>query len=95
MLTRTRACEQLQKFCEHEQASTCVIFASNLRIGQIFASTFKLNGTIRYTSSGDRHHKMGEGSQQLSVKGTNLEHKHSLYIPPPTPKKGFMDYIFG
>ena len=24
--------------------------------------------------SGDRHHKMGEGSQQLSVKGTKLEH---------------------
>ena len=35
-----RACEQLQKFCEHEQASTNVIFASDWSKGQIFASTF-------------------------------------------------------
>ena len=28
-LTRMRACEQLQKFFEHEKASTRVIFASN------------------------------------------------------------------
>ena len=30
-----RACEQLQKFLEHEQASTHVIFASNSSKGQI------------------------------------------------------------
>ena len=36
MLTRMRACEQLQKFCEHEQASTRVIFASNSSKGHIF-----------------------------------------------------------
>ena len=35
MLTGMRACEQLQKFCEHEQASTRVIFASNSSKGQI------------------------------------------------------------
>ena len=34
-LTRWGACEQLQKFCEHEQASTRVIFASNSSKGQI------------------------------------------------------------
>ena len=34
MLTRVRACEQLQKFCEHEQASTRLIFASNSSKGQ-------------------------------------------------------------
>ena len=34
-LTRMRACEQLQKFCEHEQASTRVIFANNSSKGQI------------------------------------------------------------
>ena len=34
-LTRMRACEQLQKFLEHEKASTRVIFASNSSKGQI------------------------------------------------------------
>ena len=29
ILTKIRACEHLQKFCEHEQASIHVIFASN------------------------------------------------------------------
>ena len=29
ILTKMRACEQLQKFCEHEQASTLLFFASN------------------------------------------------------------------
>ena len=41
ILPKFRACEHLQKFCEHEQAS-------NSSTGQIFASTFKLDGTIQY-----------------------------------------------
>ena len=40
--------ENLQKFCKHKQASTHLSFASNPSKGQNFASTFKLNGTIRY-----------------------------------------------
>ena len=40
-LTKIRA-------CEHEQASTHLIFASNSSKGQTFASTFKLDGTSRY-----------------------------------------------
>ena len=48
ILTKIRAREQLQNFGEHEQGSTHAIFASNSSKGQIFASTFKLNGTIRY-----------------------------------------------
>ena len=35
ILTKIRACEHLQKFCEHEQASTYLIFASNSSEGQI------------------------------------------------------------
>ena len=35
ILTKIRACEHLQKFCEHEQASTHLIFASNSSKGQI------------------------------------------------------------
>ena len=35
ILTKIRACEHLQKFWEHEQASTRVIFASNSSKGQI------------------------------------------------------------
>ena len=34
-LTKIRACEHLQKYCEHEQASTHLIFASNSSKGQI------------------------------------------------------------
>jgi len=35
ILMKIRACEQKQNFCEHEQASTYLIFASNLSKGQI------------------------------------------------------------
>ena len=35
ILTKIRACEHLQKFCEYEQASTRVIFVSNSGKGQI------------------------------------------------------------
>ena len=35
ILTKIRACEHLQKFCDHEQASTHLIFASNSSKGQI------------------------------------------------------------
>ena len=35
ILTKIRACEHLQKFCEHEKASTHLIFASNSSKGQI------------------------------------------------------------
>ena len=45
ILTKIRAREHLQKFCEREQEST-----SNSSKGQIFASTFKLDRTIRYPS---------------------------------------------
>ena len=35
ILRKIRACERLQKFFEHEQASTPLIFATNLSKGQI------------------------------------------------------------
>ena len=35
ILTKIRACEHLQKFCEHEHASTHLIFASTSRKGKI------------------------------------------------------------
>ena len=35
ILTKIRACEHLQKFCEHEQASTHLIFTSNSSKGQV------------------------------------------------------------
>ena len=44
MLTRMRACERLQKFCEHEQASTRVIFASNSSKGHIFRAPLNWMG---------------------------------------------------
>ena len=35
ILMKIRACERLQKFCKHEQASTHLIFASNSNKSQI------------------------------------------------------------
>ena len=35
ILTNIRSCEHAQKFCEHEQAGTHLIFTSNLRKGKI------------------------------------------------------------
>ena len=43
--SRILACEQLQKVCEHEQTSN---FLRAIRAMAQFASTFILNGTIRY-----------------------------------------------
>ena len=44
MLTRMRACEQLQKFYEREQAGTRVIFASNSSKGQILRALLNWMG---------------------------------------------------
>ena len=46
MLTRMWAREQLQKFCEHEQASTRVNFASNLSKGQISRALLNRMGPL-------------------------------------------------
>ena len=50
ILTKIRACEQLQKFCEHKQASTHLIFASNSRKGKILRSLSNWMGPF-YTPS--------------------------------------------
>ena len=39
ILTRIRACKQLQKFCEHEQGSAHLTFARNSGKGQILRAT--------------------------------------------------------
>ena len=44
ILTKIRACEQLQKFCEHEQASTRLSFASNPSKGQILRALLNWMG---------------------------------------------------
>ena len=44
ILTEVRTCEQLQKFCEHEQASTHLIFAGNLSKGQILQALLNCTG---------------------------------------------------
>ena len=50
ILTKIRACEQLQKFCEHKQASTHLIFASNSSKGKILRSLSNWMGPF-YTPS--------------------------------------------
>ena len=44
ILTRIRAYEQLQKFCEHEQASTPLNFASKSSKGQILRALKNFKG---------------------------------------------------
>ena len=51
ILTKIRACEHLQKFCEHEQASTHLIFASNSSEGQILRALSNWMGPFDTPSS--------------------------------------------
>ena len=51
ILTKIRACEQLQNFCEHEQASTHLIFASNSSKGQILRALSNWMGPFYALSS--------------------------------------------
>ena len=44
ILTKIRSCKHLQKFCEHEQASIRLIFASNSSKGQILRALSNLMG---------------------------------------------------
>ena len=46
VLTKIRACEHLEKFCEHEQASTHLIFASNSSEGQILRTLLNWMGPL-------------------------------------------------
>ena len=48
--TRIRACEQLQKFCEHEQASTRLNFASKSSKGQILLALEDFQGPFNTPS---------------------------------------------
>ena len=46
ILTKIRACEHMQKFCEHEQASTHLIFASNSSKGKILGALSNSLGPV-------------------------------------------------
>ena len=46
VLTKIRACEQLQKICKNEQASTHLIFASNSSEGQILRALSNWTGPL-------------------------------------------------
>ena len=46
VLTKIRACEQLQKICDNEQASTHLIFASNSSKGQILRALSNWMGPL-------------------------------------------------
>ena len=50
ILTKIRACEHLQKFCEHDQASSHLIFASNSSKGKILRALSNWMGPF-YTHS--------------------------------------------
>ena len=69
ILTRIRACEQLQKFCDHEQACTRLSFASKSSRGQILRALGKFlwpfdSPTIR-TFSGSNRPKTKNAQPQL------------------------------
>ena len=57
ILTKIRACEQLQKSCEHEQASTHLIFASDSSKGQMGPfDTPKMRSAQSYIPQGQQQH---------------------------------------
>ena len=60
ILMKIRACEHLQKFCEHEQASTHLIFSSNSSKGQIFRALSNLMGPF-----GTSHNVLAAGRPGL------------------------------
>ena len=74
ILTKIRACEHLPKFCEHEQASTHLISASNSSKGQILRALSNLMGpfdtpTFAEQDSGEKllrtaHAKYGWDSRE-------------------------------
>ena len=46
ILTKIRACEHLQEFCEHEQASTYLIFGNNSSKGQVLQALSNWMGPL-------------------------------------------------
>ena len=52
ILTKIRACEHLQKFCENEQTSTHLIFVSNSSKGQILRALSNRMGPFDTPASG-------------------------------------------
>ena len=64
ILTRKRACEQLQKFWEHEQASSRLNFASKSSKGKIMRTVKKFNGPF-ITPQIASHEKKGDLSQVM------------------------------
>ena len=55
ILTKIRACEHLQKFCEHEQASTQLTFASNSSKGKILRALSNWMGPFYTPGKGNIH----------------------------------------
>ena len=69
ILTKIRACEHLQKFCEHEEASTHLIFASNSSKGQILRALSNLMGPFDTPSLEGKHPKGYQNRVFNSQKG--------------------------
>ena len=67
MLTRKRACEQLQKFEEHEQASTRLNFASKSRKGKILRAVKNFNGPFITPSFVSSHSKFAQMKKRKNV----------------------------
>ena len=59
ILTRKRACEQLQKFGEHEQASNRLNFASKSSKGNILPAVKNFNGPFITLDLNDWHFRNG------------------------------------
>ena len=82
ILTKIRACEHLQKVCEHEQASTHLSFASNSSKGQILRA---LSNWMRFTRSCSCRIFVHDGSIGLREDPTSAHYVLNIFfLYPPT-----------
>ena len=68
ILTKIRECEHLQKFCEHEQASTHLIFVSNSSIGQILRALSNWMGPFDTPNIQAVNHMLQNGKKEKDEK---------------------------
>ena len=90
ILTKIRACQHLQNFCEHEQVSTHLIFASNKKKGQILRALSNWMGPFDTPRPGN---EVGKRSSRpvlilgfISMKPIGV----FLLFPPPPLRNGML-----
>ena len=78
ILTKIRACDYLQNFCGHEQASTHLIFASNSSKGQILRALSNWMGPFDTPVNAKRESRANNG---IGKSNENLRNPARNHVP--------------